>query len=401
MKMKTRILAALAAMMLMLTGAALGESAVPADAQKLDASYTLALNAINSEDYETAKEYLNICFAYCDPQSNPVMYADLLLKRACIDVIEEKTDMALLNLDAALRIQPDLADAYLVRTQIYAAQGNADATIENLEKYIELTGDTSMYETVAQLQEARGDIDAAQAAYQKYVEGAGKEVTEAGFQSGLYQMQAGKLEEAIASFEAYADDEVYGAGAQFNIGICYLNLGKYAEAITAFTACEEKGGTYEGLYYNRGICYLLTEDWAHSAEDFTVSMEKEPYKTDAQYNLGICQMQQGDYETAVASFTALIGDGEAAPAEDEEGAEKTETETAAEETPVNDGAYYYRAVCNAALGNLEAALADFTTCIDHQYELGQSYYQRAQVYAAMGDTEKQNSDLENSLKYSN
>lgn len=28
------------------------------DAQKLDASYTLALNAINAEDYETAKEYL-------------------------------------------------------------------------------------------------------------------------------------------------------------------------------------------------------------------------------------------------------------------------------------------------------------------------------------------------------
>ena len=57
-----------------------------ADAQKLDAAYTLALNAINAEDYEAAKEYLNVCFAYCDPQSNPTMYADLLLKRACIDL---------------------------------------------------------------------------------------------------------------------------------------------------------------------------------------------------------------------------------------------------------------------------------------------------------------------------
>ena len=56
------------------------------DTQKLDAAYTLALNAINAEDYEAAKEYLNVCFAYCDPQSNPTMYADLLLKRACIDL---------------------------------------------------------------------------------------------------------------------------------------------------------------------------------------------------------------------------------------------------------------------------------------------------------------------------
>ena len=131
------------------------------DAQKLDASYTLALNAINAEDYETAKEYLNVCFAYCDPQANPTMYADLLLKRACIDVIEENNEMALLNLDAALRVQPDLADAYLVRTQVYAAQGNVDAAIENLEKYIELTEDTSLYETVAQLNEAKGDVEAA------------------------------------------------------------------------------------------------------------------------------------------------------------------------------------------------------------------------------------------------
>jgi len=59
-------------------------SATMADSQKLDASYTLALNDINKEDYETAKQYLDICFAYCDAQSNPVMYSDLLLKRACI-----------------------------------------------------------------------------------------------------------------------------------------------------------------------------------------------------------------------------------------------------------------------------------------------------------------------------
>ncbi len=371
------------------TAAEAVDPAIIADTQKLDASYTLALNAINAEDYETAKEYLNICFAYCDPQTNPTMYADLLLKRACIDVIEEKNDMALLMLDAAIRVQPDLADAYLVRTQVYAAQGNVDAAIENLEKYIELTEDTSLYETVAQLNEAKGDIEAAQAAYDKYVEGAGGEVAEAGFQSALYKMQAGKLEEAIEAFEAYAEDETYAAGAAYNTGICKMNLGDYAGAIEAFATCEEKGGQFEGLYYNRGVCALMSEDWAKAAEDFAKSIEAEPYVDDARYNLAICQMQQADYETAVATFTELIGDGE-------EKTDETEDET---EHVVNDGAYYYRAVCNAALGNLEAAVADYTACIEHGYELAQTYYQRAQVYAALGDTENQNSDLQNSLKY--
>ena len=401
MNVKRIIAAGMAAGLLLTVTPVLAEEATEAqaisqvvvDTQKLDASYTLALNAINAEDYETAKEYLSICFAYSDPQSNPAMYADLLLKRACIDVIEEKNDMALLNLDAAIRVQPDLADAYLVRTQVYAAQGNVDAAIENLEKYIELTEDTSLYETVAQLNEAKGDIEAAQAAYDKYVEGAGGEVAEAGFQSALYKMQAGRLEEAIAGFEAYANDETYAAGAAYNTGICKMNLGDYAGAIEAFTTCEKKGGAFEGLYYNRGVCALLGEQWESAAADFGKSIETEPYVDDARYNLAICQMQQEQYETAVATFTELI-DGTEKQTEVGEG----ETEVEMPKT-VNDGAYYYRAVCNAALGNLEAAVADYTTCIDHGYELAQTYYQRAQVYAALGDTENQNSDLQNSLKY--
>lgn len=61
-------------------------------------------------------------------------------------------------------------------------------------------------------------------------------------------------------------------------------------------------------------------------------------------------------------------------------------------------AYYFRAACSGALDNLEAALADYTVCIDRGYELAQTYYQRSQIFAAMGDAEKQASDLENSLK---
>ena len=369
--------------------AAAAAATAAADAQKLDASYTLALNAIAAEDYENAKEYINICFAYCDAQSNPVMFSDLLLKRGCIDVIEGKNDMALLNLDAALRIQPSLADAYLVRAQVNIGQGDLDRAVADLEQYITLTGDTSLYETIAQLQEAKGDINAAKTAYDQFVAGAGAEVEEAGFQAGLYRMQAGQFEDAIAAFTAYAENETYAAGALYNIGVCRMNLGDFVGAVESFTACEEKGGLYEGLYYNRGICRLLSENWEGAAADFTKSIETEPYVSDAQYNLGICKVQQGILEEAIASFTTLI-----------EADEKFEK---AEGTPVSEiikGAHYYRALCRAGLNDLEGAVADFTFCIDQGYELGQSYYQRAQVYAAQGDTEKQNSDLQNSLKYS-
>ena len=309
------------------------------DNQQLDAAYTLALNAITSEDYETAKEYLNICFAYCNAQNNPIMFSDLLLKRACIDVIEQKNDMALLNLEAAIRVKPDLADAYLVRTQVYASMGDADRAIESLEKYIELTQDTSLYETVAQLQEAKGDIQAAQAAYDKYVAGAGAEVEEAGFQAGLYKMENGNFAEAITDFEAYTENETFGAGAMFNIGVCKMNLGDYAGAIEAFTGCEEKGGTFEGLYYNRGVCSLLSEKWESAAADFTKSIETEPFTEDSRYNLAICKMQMNDYEGAAATFTEYIGDGEQSEGTEEkaDSAAEEESETAGKAN-VNYGA---------------------------------------------------------------
>ena len=360
-----------------------GLAAAAVDTQTLDACYTLALNAINAEDYETAKDYLSVCFGYCDPVSNPVFYADLLLKMACINSIEEKNDLALRNLDAAIRIKPDLADAYLVRTDVYVSQGNVDKAVENLEKYIELTEDTSLYATVAQLQEAKGDMQAAQSAYDKYVEGSEEQAEEAGFQSGLYRMQNGNFEEAVEAFEAYRDNETYGAGAMYNIGVCKMNMGDYAGAVEAFNDCEEKEGNFEGLHYNRGVCHLLNAEWAEGAEDFTASIENESYTEDARYNLAVCQMQQEDFETAAATFTTYI-----------ENIETSEEENKVE----NYGAYYYRAVCEGVLGKLEEALADYTVCIENGYELTQSYYQRAQVYAALGDVENQNLDLTESLK---
>ena len=111
-------------------------------------------------------------------------------------------------------------------------------------------------------------------------------------------------------------------------------------------------------------------------------------------------MQLEDYETAAATFTAYIKDGRAASGAEsivESVAEPVATEAA---EVSNLGAYYYRAVCEGAIGNLENALADYTVCIDNGYELTQSYYQRAQIYAALGDTENQNKDLAESLKYS-
>jgi len=355
------------------------------DAQRLDTSYSLLLSAIEAEDYNTAKVYIEECLALCDPETNSAVYADLLLKKACIAVIEEQNEPALQALDAALEMQPELADAYLVRTQIYLSQGETEEAVRNLEKYIVLSEDVSLYETVAQLYESMGDYAAAETAYEKYIVGTGDSSEKAVFQTGIYKMEAGQLEEAVAALEACLDSESYGPDAAYNIGICKMSLEDYGGAREAFDVCMEKGGLFEGIYYNRGVCNLVSEDWEAAVADFEKSIEAEPYVDDARYNLGVCLMQMEDYESAVAVFTELI-----------EANKQSETD---EQRAIDDEAYYCRAMCNAMLDNLEEAILDYTACIEHEYELAQCYSQRAQVYAALGDMESYNSDLEMAQKY--
>lgn len=355
------------------------------DAQRLDSYYSLVLSAIDDEDYETAKMGIDACFSLCDPETDAAMYADLLLKQACIAVMEGQNDAALQSLEAALAIQPELADAYLVRTQIYASLGRADRATKNLEKYIELTEDASLYETVAQLYETNGDWDAAEKSYEKYIVGTGGDMAKADLQAGIYRMHAGCPDEAIAVLADCFDSSTYGAEAAYYTGICKMSLGDHSGARAAFDACLEKGGDFEGVYYNRGVCALVSDDWEAAAADFMKSIETEPYADDARYNLGVCQMQLEDYEAAVASFTALVGDGSKPDPE--------EQEEAAENNAIDTEARYGRAMCYAMLGDWEAAIADYTACIDRGYELAQCYAQRAQVYAALGDTEQYEIDL--------
>ena len=82
-----------------------------------------------------------------------------------------------------------------------------------------------------------------------------------------------------------------------------------------------------------------------------------------------------------------------------EAGEEIPGEAADTDLTANYSAYYYRAMCYGMLGYLNEALADYTVCIDNGYDLANAYYQRAQVYAALEDTDNQTADLENSLKY--
>ncbi|MBQ1492436.1 MAG: tetratricopeptide repeat protein [Blautia sp.] len=332
------------------------EEAVPIEGltqreQLVAGYYSLALEAINAEDYALARKYLDMTAMYCDPEANAEIYADVLLKRGCLDVIDGDLGIALEQLDEAESYWPELAEIYLVKAQIYTTAENYEEGAAALESYISLTGDEAQNETLALLYQAAGDGEAALHAYETYAEsGLGDEQAVA-FQTAVYQMDAGFWDEAEEAFTSFLEDETYGLAAQYNIAVTRLRAGQYKESKEAFDAVVEAGGYYEGLYYNRGIASMLSEDYAAAAEDFSLSVVRQEFVLDATFNQGICYMQDENYERACEIFTNLIDSG-------------------AENTPA--GAWFYRASCYEQLGEKEKAIADYDTCIMLGYNTEES-----------------------------
>ena len=378
MKTMKKAVAFILAVTLMLTGISAFAELNTEDLRLLDTYYTLATNYISMADYDKAAEYVDKCFEYCNENTGKDLMADLYLKRGCIETIHGDTEAALADLDKALENNAELADAYLIKTEIYTDSLDFAQATENLQKYIDLTGDNDLYATLSELYELNGEAEKAADSYTKYIKSRDITENEAVYTEAVYKMQIGLNDEALVAFETLKEDETYGEAAQYNIAVCLMNKGENEAAAEIFIAGIQDNGwadKYEGTYYNLGLCYMLNGDYEKAEENFIASVEKNEYPDESNQNIGICKMSREDYEGAIEAFMKL---------------EK-------EDTALDPAVAFYRACCYVSVGNNEAALKDFTYCIDNGYELAQSYYQRSAIYGAMGEIELQTADLEASL----
>ena len=451
-------LVAIVLTMMMLLGTAAGALAA-ANQRKLDTFYNLAIAYINRENYDKAMEYIESALAICDEEADRAICADLHLKKGCIYTIKQEYDNAKAELDETLRIMPEYSETYLVKMQVSSETGDTQQAAKDLEKYIELSGETEIYQTLAQLYAENGDSENALRAYEAYLGAAQLEGAGATFAMANYKMDSGMYNEAIADYATILKDPEYGTAASFNTGICLLRQQNFEKALPLFEGCVDHAADLDGVYYNIGICHMMLEHLPEAVEAFGKSIETESYTVDALYNRAVCHLSAGENQLAAEDFTSYLNAmTAAAKASAAEGTEvpdvvnmgtyyrgiaylsmeqydkaeadfnacidndvnKTESTfsrgvarllqgkyedanadlTVGIEGGIDNGeAYYYRASARQGLGDNEGAAADLTACIDREYNLGESYYQRAQIYLAMGQEDKYVEDLETSLKF--
>ena len=453
----TKKIAMILTAMLLLT-ACVPALAAEGSSQKLNTYYSLAVGYIGKEDYDKAMEYIDSALAICSEETDPEISADLHLKKGCVYTIRQDYENAVKELDEALRISPDLAEAYLVKVQVYTETNNTAEAIPNLEKYIELTGDTSLNESLAQLYLAAEDKQNALESYRKLAEGTSEDPAEVSYNLAVYLMSAEMYAEALEELKQLTADPVKAPGLYYNSGVCNMVLGNFEDAVVNFTDSLTAETFQLDATYNRGVCNMTLMNFREAIDDFTAYIDgmnaataetpAEPAEETAEeateetteataeetteetaeqpaeeteatstaavdiayYYRGICYISVEEYENAAADFTVCIDHGmnvnesifnrglaylQSGKFEEA----KADFTASIEADYMTDDALFYRSFAFRYLEDNEAALADLNVCVEHQYNLGQTYQQRAALYQAMGDEDMYLADLEASLEF--
>lgn len=401
MKKRVKKIAILLALVLALTlaPAALAEN-FTYNTQKLDANYALALAYIGREDYDKAMGYLDACLQYCDESSAPEVYADVHLKIACVYTIRQDYEKALAELEEAIRVKPDLSEAYLVKTQVHFDLGEYESAAAALQQYIDLTGDNSLYQVKAEIYSAIGNADKALENYKIYAQNDSESEQESAYKTAIYNMENGKYEEAISSFAACLEDETFGPSSAYNTGVCYMRMENYEQALQCLISVQDQ--EFDGVYYNIGVCSMMLDKIDDAIAAFTSSVEKESYVTDALYNRAVCCVSKGDFVNAIVDFSAYLDAMKAQKVEaiNEEARKKAEANYTVAVTvkpedveDVVDIATYYRGVCYLSISNNEAAIADFTACIDNGLAVMDCRFNRGLACLQAGSNELAKQDF--------
>ena len=224
----------------------------------LNDCYLTASIYIGSARYEEALTYIRKCLKLCDPTERPEFYTELLTKKGCLLTLMGENDEALKTLDLVTERDPQAADVYLVKAQIYFEQNSLEKLAETTAQYLEIKPDTvSVRITYLQTLAALDVVDEAKKQGRIIIEDASAD-TEAKDDAyhilGMLALREENFAEALENLKNIYDTKEKYPDVNYDIGVCQMSKGEFDEAIEYFTKSLEQDYNRQGCYYSRGVC---------------------------------------------------------------------------------------------------------------------------------------------------
>ncbi len=285
----------------------------------LEDFYNLASASIAKAEYANALACVDVCLEMAESSPDTVqaaLYVDLLMKKGCLLALLNDYDQALLYFDRVIAIDSTQAQAQLLKTQIYAEQGETSSAIQSLLAYLALApADYSMRAALVQLYYVQGNFLAAESACDEYLSLTYDNNGMIHFMRGASRLQNGGYEPAMedlitAAKRGYEDPALcYGQAA-----ICAYLLGKSGDVLSYGAEAIAIGSgqlDYGTLYSYMGLSSMLLEKFEDAAAQFTSAIEQGQPEAPMRYYRGVSRMAQGETADAIEDFTAAIEGGEA------------------------------------------------------------------------------------------
>jgi tetratricopeptide (TPR) repeat protein len=284
-------------------------------------------------------------------------------------------DRAIADLDQAIRLKPDFAEAYLARGVLYGARKrDYDRALADLDEAIRLKPDFAV------AYYARGVV---------YVEGKGDD-----------DRAIADWDQAIRLNPGYAD--AYTAR-----GVMYARKGDYDRAIADYNEVIRLRPGSAAAYYGRGFAYENKADHDRSLADFHEAILFKPDYAEAYFARGIIYGSiKHDHERAMANFDEAIRlKPDLAAARNGACWSRAilgrdldralhECDEALKLKPVEAEFLDSRAFVLFRLGRYDQAIADATAALEKNPKIAGSLYVRGLAKIAKGDEAGGSADIE-------
>jgi tetratricopeptide (TPR) repeat protein len=258
------------------------------------------------------------------------------LERGILLAMRSDFDLAIMNFSDALKLNPDLVGAYMLRGRaLFASVSNVLGLGENFS----LVGTT--------------------------------------ISSG--EVSAEKLEVLTLAVDDFAQAIRLSPNpvrAYIERGSAYLHMGNYNSAMADFNQAIRFDPNYAEGYNSRALVYYQNGNFDRALTDFNQALSLEPAYATAYYNRGLVYTHQGDHERAIIEYTKAI-----------------------ELEPSALVAYNNRGLSYKELGEYELAMADFNWAIDYKSDYAIAYFNRGVIYYDQGDIDRAIEDYTQAIRF--
>jgi lipoprotein NlpI len=227
--------------------------------------------------------------------------------RGSVKLAKEDWDGALADCAKAIELKPDSPGAYYTRGRARQGKGDREGALADLNQAIVIEPFwAEAYNARGHVRRFKGDLAGALADYNKAIE-LNPALADAYLNRGAAKAAKGDLAGALTDCGRAVELKPESAVARFSRGAVKVRLGDFDGALVDFNQAIEKNAKYARAYRSRGFLYYDLRAYAKALADLQKACELDPQDQDyASFYLWLIRARLGDQEAATGELHTYL-----------------------------------------------------------------------------------------------